>query len=79
MLTQLTTAQKVVGAKQARRALNDGRAKQVFLAWDADPMLTEPLALLCQEKGVDVVRIDTMSELGLACGITVGAAIAAIV
>ena len=27
----------MVGAKQARRALNDGRAKKLFVAGDADP------------------------------------------
>ena len=79
MLTQLENTGKVVGFKQTRRALNDGRAKTVFLAQDADPALTEPLAELAGSKGVPVVWTERMKELGKACGIAVGAAVAAAV
>ena len=79
MLTQLENAGKVVGVKQTRRALNDGRAKTVFLAQDADPALTEPLAELAGSKGVSVIWTEHMKELGRACGIAVGAAVAATV
>lgn len=79
MLTQLEQAGKVVGAKQTRRALNDGRARALYLAKDADPALTEPLAALAEEKGLPVCWADTMKALGRACGIAVGAAVAAIV
>ena len=79
MLTQLENAGKVVGVKQTRRALNDGRAKSIFLAHDADPALTEPLAELAESKGVAVNWTEHMKELGKACGIAVGAAVAAIV
>lgn len=37
MLSELNSADKVAGAKQVKRALNDGRAKKLFLAADADP------------------------------------------
>lgn len=79
MLAELETSNKVVGAKQVRRALNDGRARKVFLALDADPRVTEPLAQLSGEKGIAVVEIPSMRELGNACGISVGAAVAALV
>lgn len=80
MLTELATAQnKVVGAKQARRALCDGRAKQVFLAKDADPRITDALAILCKEHNVPVVEVDTMTNLGIACQIAVGATVAVII
>lgn len=79
MITELQTAQKVVGTKQAKRALNDGRAKKLFLAVDADPRVTEPLARLAEEKGVPVEQISAMKELGAACGIAVGSAAAALV
>ena len=49
MVSELSSVNKVVGAKQVRRALNDGRACKVFLACDADPALTEPLLALCRE------------------------------
>ena len=77
MLTQLEHGDKVAGVKQTRRALQDGRAKELFLARDADPGLTEPLARLAGEQGIPVQWVDSMRELGRACGIAVGAAVAA--
>ncbi|MEG2456103.1 MAG: ribosomal L7Ae/L30e/S12e/Gadd45 family protein [Oscillospiraceae bacterium] len=78
MLAALQAGNKVVGAKQTRRALDHGTAATVFLASDADPRITEPLAQLAQETGVPVTRVDTMKALGEACSITVGAAVAAL-
>ena len=75
MLTDLTAAEKVVGAKQAKRALRDGKAKRVYLAQDADPRVTEPIAELCAQQGVPVEEVSKMKDLGLACGIHVGAAV----
>ena len=77
MLTQLEQTARVVGVKQTRRALQDGRAAALFLARDADPALTEPLAAQAAEKGLPIHWADTMRELGRACGIAVGAAVAA--
>ena len=79
MLTELSGSNKVVGAKQAKRALNDGRARKVFVAGDADPRVTQPLAQLAVDKRVPVELVPTMKELGAACGIAVGAAVAATV
>lgn len=78
MIAELNSANKVVGAKQVRRALNDGRARKVFLAADADPRVTEPLAQLAAEKSVPVEELASMKELGAACGISVGSAVAAL-
>ncbi|MDE6108216.1 MAG: ribosomal L7Ae/L30e/S12e/Gadd45 family protein [Oscillospiraceae bacterium] len=79
MLTELSTSAKVVGAKQTRRAIENGKAVKVFLAADADPRITEPLALLAKEKGVAVEQSGAMKELGKACSLVVGAAVATIV
>ena len=79
MIPELNTPDKVVGAKQTKRALSDGRAKKLFLAADADPRVTEPLARLAQEKGIVVEEVSAMKELGVACGIAVGSAAAALV
>ena len=62
-------SKRVVGVKQTRRAIQEGRAARVYLAADADP-----LAALCQEKGVPVEGGKTLRELGRAVGIAVGAA-----
>ena len=79
MLNELENASKVVGVKQVRRALAAGRAKRLFLARDADPQLTQPLSDQAEGQGVEVCWTDSMRELGRACGIAVGAAVAATV
>ena len=43
----------VVGIKQLRKALKNGKASVVFLACNADPAITEPIAALCQQNNVD--------------------------
>ena len=68
----------VVGAKQIRKALKKGDISTVFLAENADPAITEPLADVCREQKVSVSWVRSMKELGAACGIEVGAAAAAI-
>ncbi len=78
VLSQLENSRKVVGAKQTKRALKDGKAARVFLARNADPALTEPIETLSREQSVEVEWIDTMKQLGQACGIAVGAAVAAL-
>lgn len=79
MLNELEHAAKVVGVKQVRRVLANGRAKCVYLAKDADPQLIRPIKLLAQERGVEVVQAGSMKALGRACGIAVGTACAAVV
>ncbi len=78
-LADLQGRQVVAGAKQLRKALVTGRANLVFLAENADPALTEPIAALCLEHHVKCVWVRHMSELGQACGIDVGTAAAAVV
>ena len=78
-LRMLSGQNRVVGAKQIRKALNTGKAQKVFLAKNADPALTEPLAAVCQQNRVECVWVRSMTELGNACGIEVGAAAAAVV
>jgi len=73
----LSQRKTVAGAKQIRKALTAGRVREVFLASNADPALTEPIAALCKEKAVPCIWVKTMSALGQACGIEVGTAAAA--
>ena len=69
----------IVGAKQLKKALKNGTAHRVFLACNADPAITEPIAALCQHNGVAYAWVKSMTDLGHACGIEVGAAAAAAV
>ena len=79
MLDELKTAtNKVVGIKQLRKVLSTGSAKKVYLAEDADPMLTDPIAKACEESGTALEYVDTMKQLGAACAISVSSAAAAI-
>ena len=78
-LTVLKKFKTVVGLKQLRKALENGKAKFVFLAQNADPALTEPIAALCQQNQVSHTWVGSMADLGRACGIEVGAAAAAAV
>ncbi len=78
-MNALTGGNRVVGAKQIRKALNAGKAKKVFLAANADPAITEPLMSACRKHGVNYVWVASMADLGNACGIEVGAAAAAVV
>ncbi len=78
MLSKLADLSKVAGAKQTRRALADGKAAAVYLAQDADPRITEQFRALCRDQGVSVYDVPSMKELGEACGIPVGAAVAAL-
>ena len=76
MLEQLNTKRKVVGIKQLRKSLKGGQVVRAFVAENADPRLTEPLAEECSRLGVELIFVPTMAELGKACGISVGAAAA---
>ena len=69
----------VVGTKQLRKALENGRAKWVWLAENADPAITEPLEALCRTAQVSYTWVPSKQDLGIACGIEVGAAAAAAV
>ena len=76
---ELEKSKFVVGAKQLKKALNNGKAHRVFLACNADPAVTEPIAALCKQNHVDFAWVRSMTDLGHACGIEVGAAAAAAV
>ena len=78
-LAELAGKRVVVGAKQLRKALASGRAQHVFLAENADPAITEPIAAVCMASGIEFTWVASMADLGRACGIEVGAAAAATV
>ncbi len=78
-LTGLQGAKKkIVGAKQTIKAIDKGLAKKVFIAADAENRVTGPIIELCREKGIDVVTAESMKDLGKACNIEVGCAVAAL-
>jgi large subunit ribosomal protein L7A len=68
-----------IGTKKATRTIELGLANEVFIAKDADPRLTIRMVNLCKRMDVQVTYVDSMKLLGKACGIEVGAAVAAVV
>ena len=79
MLSSLEGKRMAVGARQLKKAVASGRAHQVFVARNADPAITEPILSLCIEHGAQCLWVKSMTELGKACGIEVGATAAAAV
>lgn len=69
---------RVVGAKETLKALEKGEAKIVVAARDAENRVIQPVLDLSESRGVEVRYVEGMKELGKACGIKVGAAVAAI-
>ena len=67
----------VIGLKQSKRALEEGRAACVFIARDADSHITEGIIRMCEATDIPVVFANTMKELGESCHIDVGCAVAA--
>ena len=78
MISELASQNKVIGVKQSRKAIREGRAKRVYLACDADPAITDPVAESCAAAGIPMEDSHTMAQLGQACRITVGASVVAI-
>lgn len=68
----------LIGTKQTKKAIIQENVEEVFVAEDADQHLIQPIIDLCQEHGIKVNFVDSMKQLGKACGIQVGAAAAAI-
>ena len=78
-LENIKAAGKVIaGMRQTVKAIENDTALEVYIARDAEDKVTLPVIRLCQEKGIPIVYAETMTELGKACNIKVGAAMAAI-
>ncbi len=78
-LEQIRAAEtRAVGASQTVKAVRRGRATLVLVAQDADRKVIDPVIRAAQEREVPLAEVDSMRELGRACGIAVGAAAAAV-
>jgi len=74
----LRNERKAVGTKQVKRAILSDQVQKIYIAKDADAQIVSELIELCQQRSIEVVLVDTMIDLGKACGIDVSAASAAI-
>lgn len=79
MISKLIDHDKIVGAKQVKRALENEEIQIVFIAEDAEGNVTDEIAQTCNNKDIQVVYVENMRQLGDACGIDVNAAVAALI
>ena len=78
MLEKLKNAQKVVGTRRLLRAIQSGEIEEAYVARDADLFILRQVREACNAAGVRMVEVDTMKELGQACGVEVKTASAGI-
>ena len=79
MIAKLKGDNKVVGAKQVKRALITSDVELVYIAKDAEKKVTEEIIEFCNEKQIPIILVETMKILGNACGININAAVAALI
>ena len=78
-LENIKGAGKVIaGMRQTVKAIENDTAREVYIARDAEDKVTLPVIQLCRDKEIPIFYVETMAELGKACSIKVGAAMAAI-
>ena len=69
-------SRKVVGTKQVIRALKAGTVSRVYVGNDADTFIYQQVVRSAESAGVPCVRVASMKELGMVCGVDVPAAAA---
>lgn len=79
MLQNLESEPKTVGIKQTLKAVNEGTAKVVFLAEDAQRHIIEQVKKAADDSQVHIQYVNTMTELGKACHVEVKTATAALI
>lgn len=78
MITDSDRSRLQTGFKQATRAVNLDKALKLIIALDSDDKVRNPLVSAAEEKGIEIVTVPTMAELGKLCEIEVGASCAVI-
>jgi large subunit ribosomal protein L7A len=70
---------KVIGIRQTLKAVERGQAARVLLAVDAEQNVLRDIVRICEEKKIPLDYAESMTALGKACGIEVGAAAVALI
>lgn len=70
---------KAVGFKQSAKAVEKGIARLVYVARDAEEKIRQPILEMCRARGIPVVEVETMIDLGKAGGIRVGTSVVAVI
>ena len=69
----LSSAKKTIGAKQTIKAIANGSVKFVFLSYDSDDYVVNPVRTACVEHDIPFDDKHSMDDLGRACRIKVRA------
>ena len=77
-MEKLDDARKVVGSRRLLKSLEKGVIETAYLADDADMFLRMQVTEACEKAGVKLIIVNTMVELGNACGVEVKTAAAGI-
>ncbi|MGM7683959.1 50S ribosomal protein L7ae-like protein [Cytobacillus sp. Hm23] len=72
-------AKIIIGTKQTVKALKSEAVKEVIVAADADERIINKIVHVAKANDVPINTVDSMKQLGRACGIEVGAATVAII
>lgn len=68
------------GTNETTKAIERGTAKLVVYAEDVQPKeIVQHIPLLCKEKGIHCVPVDSKKKLGLSAGISVATASVAVI
>ena len=68
------------GTNETTKAVERGIAKLVFYAADTNPKeIIQHLPMLCKEKNIPCVEVDSKEKLGIASGLNVAAASVAVI
>ena len=78
MLEKLKSSEKIVGTRRLLRAVKAGEIAEVYLANDADLFIVRQVKEACNAANVRIIEVNSMKELGEACGVEVKTASAGI-
>ena len=78
MFEKLKNASKVVGTRRLLRAIQAGEIAEAYIARDADLYIVRQVREACNQANVRMVEVDSMVQLGQACGVEVKTASAGI-
>ena len=76
MLESLKNGKKTIGLRQSQKAVEEGLVNVAFIARDAEEKVIRNIKELCENSSIEIIYVDNMKQLGKACGIEVGAAVA---
>ncbi|RLL40760.1 50S ribosomal protein L7ae-like protein [Oceanobacillus piezotolerans] len=68
----------IIGTKQTLKAMKNGEVSEVYVAMDADKHITQKVVSLAERLEVPYKYVNSKKELGISCGIDVGASTAAV-